>query len=285
MQNKIYTQPLSQGGMSTKSAFMLAALLTCAPMAAQAGQYVPGIEGVKSAAVPPPGVYYRGYLVHYDADKADGLPPDSSVTVTALANRAIWVTDTEVLGGNLGFEAILPIVSTDLTIGGGAVSDDRTALGDLFLGALIGWHGERWHSVAAAGIWTQTGEDGDPADPGKDYTELMLTLGGTFYLNTEKDLSLSLLSRYEIADDSAVDDQLVLEWGLGNSSGALDLGLVGYSQWQLEGGSAQTHAAGVSLGYFWPGAMLGLDAAVYREFSVEDGFEGNKFRLALTKVF
>ncbi len=50
--------------MSMKKIVSLAALMSLTPLSLQAGQYVPGIEGVKSAVVPPPGVYYRGYAVH-----------------------------------------------------------------------------------------------------------------------------------------------------------------------------------------------------------------------------
>lgn len=271
--------------MSMKKIVSLAALMSLTPLALQAGQYVPGIEGVKSAVVPPPGVYYRGYAVHYDANNSEGLPPDSSVKVDALAHRLIWVTETEVLGGNLGFEAILPMVRTDLDIGNGIVRDKQTGLGDLFVGSLIGWHGDRWDAVAAAGIWNATGKSSEPADPGKGYTEVMLTLGGNVYLNDAKDVSLSLLSRYEIADKSSVNDELVVEWGLGKSYGLMDLGLVGYSRWDVDGGDAEIHAAGVSAGYFWPQIMMGVDAGIYKEHSVKEGFEGTKFRVALTKVF
>ncbi|WP_162301258.1 SphA family protein [Nitrincola tibetensis] len=270
--------------MNKFKACALAALLL-SPLVSHAGQYVPGIEGVKSAVVPPPGVYYRGYAVHYDADKADGLPPNSRVKVDALAHRFIWVTETEVLGGQLGFEAILPMVRTDLDIGNGMVRDKQTGLGDLFVGSLIGWHGDRWDAVAAAGIWSPTGKSSRPADPGFGYTELMLTLGGTYFFNDEKDLSFSALSRYEIADKSSVNDELVVEWGLGKHQGLLDLGLVGYSRWELESGKSEVHAVGVSAGYFWPQLMMGIDAGVYQEHSAKQGFEGTKLRVALTKVF
>lgn len=64
--------------------------------------YVPGIEGVKGSVVPPPGVYYKGYVVNYNADKNEALPADSEVTVTALASRVVWVTPQKLLGGDLG---------------------------------------------------------------------------------------------------------------------------------------------------------------------------------------
>lgn len=270
--------------MKSIPAYLCSGLLSLVSLeAAFAGQYVPGIEGVKAAVAPPPGVYYRGYLVHYDADKSDALPAESQVTVDALASRFIWISEQKVLGGDLGFEAILPLVNTDLQIGQ-TVKDEQTSFADFFVGSLIGWHGERWHSVAAAGVWSATGSSNQPADAGAGYAEIMLTLGGTAYLTADKTWSASLLSRYEIKDSSQAEDEVVAEWGLGHHQGLLDVGLVGYSRWELGDGQAETHALGVSVGYFWPQLMLGLDAAAYQEYEVTQGFEGEKFRIALTKV-
>lgn len=47
-------------------------------------QYVPGLKGM-----PPPGVYYQGYLANYSAEKNEALPDGSEVDVTALVNRAV----------------------------------------------------------------------------------------------------------------------------------------------------------------------------------------------------
>ena len=48
---------------------VLAGLASLAPLAAQAeGHYVPGVEGIQAASVPPPGFYYLGYAVNYNAN-------------------------------------------------------------------------------------------------------------------------------------------------------------------------------------------------------------------------
>ncbi|KLR58378.1 meta-pathway phenol degradation-like protein, partial [Diaphorobacter sp. J5-51] len=39
-----------------------------APLAQAEGHYVPGVEGMQAASVPPPGFYYLGYLLNYDID-------------------------------------------------------------------------------------------------------------------------------------------------------------------------------------------------------------------------
>lgn len=253
--------------------------------AAAGGHYSPGGEGIKGAVVPPPGLYYRGYAVHYQADEHAAVP-DSEVEVNALANRLVWVTEQKILGGDLTFEGIVPLIHTDLQVAAGAVDDSAGGVGDVFLGSVIGWHGQRWDAVAGAGVWAPTGEDDEPADPGLGYTELMLTLGGNVYLTEQKDISLSVLSRYEVADDHDIDDVFLVEWGLGKQLGnGLEVGVVGYDRWQLDDSDTERHAVGLEGAYFWKAAGVGLNLAAYQEYAVEDDFDGYLVRAVLTKAF
>ncbi|NVK41875.1 MAG: transporter [Oceanospirillaceae bacterium] len=271
---------------TTNKKLLAAALVSVLPMTALAGHYVPGVEAMRASVVPGPGVYYKGYAVHYGADEHSALPPNSEVEVNALANRVIWVTDHELLGGDLVFETIIPIVRTDLSIAGGAVESEEWGLGDIMLGSVLGWHGERWDAVGGVGVWTETGRDDEPADPGLGYTETMFTLGGNVYLNQARDVAFSALSRFSIADDSDIEDELLVEWGLSRQlpSGP-EIGLVGYDRWQLEGGEQEKHAVGAEVGYFWPQAMSGLNVALYNEYDADEDFEGYLLRATFIKVF
>ena len=52
------------------------------------GHYVPGVEGIGGAAVPPPGIYYRGYFVHYDIENLrDGGGSRGSATILTKSSR------------------------------------------------------------------------------------------------------------------------------------------------------------------------------------------------------
>ena len=73
------------------------------------GHYAPGAEGVAAASAPPPGTYYLGYLVNYNANSLQGAPGNNSVKVTVLANRLAWISDTKILGANYGAEVIVPV--------------------------------------------------------------------------------------------------------------------------------------------------------------------------------
>ena len=49
----------------TQTALVMLTALAC-HTAQAGGHYVPGVEGIQAASVPPPGDYYLGYMVHYN---------------------------------------------------------------------------------------------------------------------------------------------------------------------------------------------------------------------------
>ena len=285
------------------------ALLALAATGAQAaGHYVAGVEGSQAASVPPPGMYYLGYLVNYNIDDfripgtSDNLPGHNSGTVTALANRFVWITNYKLLGADYGMEAIVPVMRTSLTLNAAGISDSRTGVGDIYLGPLVlGWHGPQWDAVAAAGLWLDNASDSYPASPGKGFKSTMLTGGLTYYFDGAKTVSGAALMRYEFNGRNSAGmrpgDQLTLEWGLGKSFGAVSAGLVGYSQWQTTNDSgagasankAARHAVGAELVYPIPGAGVFLKGALYKEVSAKAGTgaqpKGSLLRFTLVKAF
>ncbi len=84
---------------------------------------------------------------------------------------------------------------------------------------------------------------------------------------------------------SGLDDELIVDWGLGKSYGLLDVGLIGYNTFETGDGEERRNALGLSLGYFSPPNMLGGDIAAYKEYSNKEAFEGTTLRASLTKVF
>ncbi|GAB2458554.1 hypothetical protein GCM10027082_06410 [Comamonas humi] len=274
------------------------------------GHYVPGVEGIQAASAPPPGLYYIGYLVHYDIGSfrapgsSDNLPGRNTGGVTALANRVAWMTSTKLLGADYGMEAIVPVMRTSLHVGAAGIDDSRTGVGDIYLGPLLlGWNGERWDAVAAAGIWLDNGSTSNPASPGKGFKSTMLTGGGTYYFDSAKTISGSVLTRFERngRNDAGLrpGNQLSLEWGVAKNFGAVQAGLVGYSQWQTSNDSgagagannfkASRHALGAEVVYPVPGAGVFLKGAFYKEVSATAGNgampKGSLLRLTMVKAF
>jgi hypothetical protein len=300
---------LRQARPPAPAAALLCALLYAVAPAAQAGgHYVPGVEGIQAASVPPPGNYYLGYLVHYDIGsfRAPGssaaLPGSNSGSVTALANRFAFITKTKLLGADYGFEAIVPVLRKSLQLGALGFDGRETGIGDVYLGPVVlGWHGQRWDAVAAVGVWLDNADSDTPVAPGNGYRSTMLTFGGTFYSDDTRTASGSALFRYELnsRSDSGIQPgaQLTLEWGLARPVGPVQLGLVGYQQWQLGrdsgtgAGPAKSgrHALGAEV--VWPRMDIGFifKGAVYREYSAKGGNgpepRGNLLRVTVIKPF
>lgn len=217
-----------------------------------------------------------------------------------LANRFIWITDKKFLGADYGAEMIVPVQKTSLRFRAAGVDDSDSGVGDVFIGPVVlGWHGQQWDAVFAAGHWFDTAsfDQTEPASIGKGFGTTMLTLGGTWHFDPERRWSFSALSRYEIKteqDDSGVTpgDSWLVEWSMSHRlANGLDVGLAGYDGWQLErdkhgsAGKVEKHALGAEAGYFWPQLGLGLNGAYYQEYHNEAGPEGSLFRLTLTKAF
>ena len=87
---------------------ILGAGLLALPQVIQAqptAHYVPGIEGLKAASLPPPGIYLRDYNVFYYSDRlndsqGNSIPgTDPKAFIYANVPRVLWITDTKLLGG------------------------------------------------------------------------------------------------------------------------------------------------------------------------------------------
>jgi hypothetical protein len=292
-----------------KKTFFAAAALTALVGAHAGGHYVPGVEGVQAASVPPPGWYYLGYLVNYSIDElrapasSNTIPGSNTGTVSALANRLVYITNSQFLGANYGIETIVPVLRKSLSFNAAGISESSSGVGDIYLGPLVlGWHGGSWDAVAAAGLWFDNASSDSPSKPGNGYQSTMLTGGGTYYFDLAKTWTGSALVRYEMNSTPSggikPGNQVSLEWGFGKSLGAVQLGLVGYDQWQTSNDAgpgassdhAERHAIGAELIYpLMKEAGVMLKAAYYDEYSAKGGFspqaKGSTLRFTFVKAF
>ena len=290
--------------------WLVVAVLSGITMQAQAGgHYVPGIEGVKAASVPPAGNYYIGYAVNYDIDslKAPGtsndIPGSNTGSVTAIAHRFVHMTNKKVLGADYGFEAIVPMLNKDFSFSAAGYDNSKSGIGDVFVGpAILSWHGNMWDAAAAAGFWFDNANSDEMASPGNGYNSTMLTAGGTKYLTADKSVSASALMRYEVngkADGGfEPGDQVSVEWGLGKKlNDVTEIGLVGYDQMQVtkDKGTGATdnkfskHAIGLEGSYTVKSLGGMVKAAYYDEYNVKAGSSpaaaGQTFRINFVKPF
>ncbi len=278
-------------------------------LAAESGHYVNGVEGIKAATLPPPGFYYRMYNVFYNADTLtdqDGneLNVNFDLSVYALVNRFIWISDIKILGGNYFMDVVIPLINTDIEIGAMLVSDNEFGLGDINIEPFgIAWHGPRYDAAAGLSFYVPTGEydQNNFASPGKDFWTVMFTLGGTYYFDAEKTWAASILGRYEIhSDKDETDvqpgDDFHFEWGISKTLEKIwDVGLTGYCHWQVtdDSGSDATntdvhdkvYAIGPEISAFCPYFKMIFSLRSLWEFDAEDRSEGNIITLTLTKIF
>jgi hypothetical protein len=276
----------------------------------ETGHYANGLEGIKAATVPGPGLYYIMYNLFYTADELNDktgnkLNVNFDVSVFANAHRFIWVSPVKILGADYLFDATLPFIYTDIEVTAAGISDKAFALGDICVEPFaLSWHGERYDTCFGLAAYLPVGKyDQDKAaSPGKDFWTGMLTLGGTYYFDTQKTWSASILSRYEIHSKKSEShvkpgNDFHFEWGIGKTLAKnWDVGLAGYCQWQVtdDRGSDvswdksvhdRVWAIGPEVRTFLPGLGLGISLRGLREFDAVDRSEGYVIGLNLTKIF
>jgi len=272
--------------------------------------YVNGVEGIKASTLPPPGFYYRMYNVFYNADEytdedGDDLDIDFEVSVYAMVNRFIWITDKKILGADFGADVIIPLIYTDVEIELMGIDDQEFGLGDIVIEPFVlSWHGSRYDASFGLAAYVPTGEydKDEAASPGRDMWTGMITLGGTYYFDIEKTWSFSILSRYETHSekdetDVTLGDDFHFEWGIGKTLARIwDVGLAGYCHWQVSDDSGsdvgwdksvhdRVYAIGPEVSVFIPPARLFASLRSQWEFEAEDRSEGNVTTLTLTKIF
>ncbi len=166
--------------MNNKKRFFLIGVLSCTLGTAWASEgggssYPMGAENYLSGALPSPGWYAQTYSEHYAANdlKDNGghsQAIDFRLRANVIAPRLVWVTQQTVLGGDLAFQAIAPLVDLTVTVNGNRAH--RTGLGDIIFGPALGYHySDKFHAVYALDIIASTGQyDKDnQANIGRNY--------------------------------------------------------------------------------------------------------------------
>ena len=289
--------------------FVLLSLCTTTSWAGFGSHYTNGVEGIRAASLPPPGVYFRLYNVFYSAgdlnDTNGNSFGDFDLDVFAVVPRLIWITNYKLLGADYFADIIVPLVNTDISFGMGNVTlfnDGKFGLGDIAVEPFgLSWHGDRYDGSLAAAVYLPVGEydETEPASPGLNYWTGMLTAGATYYLDQAKTWSASILARYEFHgenDDTDMTngDDFHFEWGVGKKLAQFwEIGAAGYCQWQVSDDSGtgatdsrdQVYAAGPEVNYFIAPLKTNVTFRYVMEFGAEDRSEGDLAALVFTYIF
>lgn len=136
-----------------------------------------GIEIYGMGILPPPGTYGQVFVGDYLADtlrdNAGDKVADIDLRVTTIVPRFIWVTEQQVLGGSLGFHALLPLNDMRLNIKNGP-HDHKRGIGDAHLGPVVGFHhSDKFHTAVGIDFVLPTASEYDKND--------LINLGTNYY--------------------------------------------------------------------------------------------------------
>jgi hypothetical protein len=278
---------------------LFCSLVVAAGLFCQAQDHYPaGVEGIKGASLPPPGIYLRDYNYIYFSDymKPEQKPRKSfDIFSNVQAPRLVWITNQKILGGNYGMDVLVPLVYQDLDMTGFRGND--FSLGDIFVEPMtLSWRlGERFDLSFGYGLWVPTGDYSptDPVSPGKGFITHMLTGGLTVYTDEEKTWSMSALGRYEISLEqdktkTTPGHYFTIEYGLAKTiKKTLEAGLVGYIQAQTTAASSKPKDSVVAVGpeitYALPKLGMGASFRYLYEMGAKNRTEGQAFNITITK--
>jgi hypothetical protein len=274
------------------------------------GVYPLGMSATNSGVTPASGFTYSNQLLIYSRNRLKG--PNGEVLATGNnsvvmdMNTLTWVSRKEIPGGaKFSMSATLPVANNSLTsditgpISGGAGFADS-----YYQPFILGWNKKRAAIRAVYGFLAPTGRfDADANDNvGSGYWTHALSSGQTFYLTENKATSLSAFQMYEFHTTQKETrihpgQTLNLDYSVTHSirlrnESSLQVGLVGYNQWQTTDKTGPTitpqqataHYKVNALGFVsnvmlpWHKASVGFK--YFKEFANRSTFQGYSVQMS-----
>ncbi len=246
-----------------RSAVLLVLYLVAAipSHAQQRGQYIPGQQGLNSGVLPDRGITYANMVINYSADtlrdaSGNKVPLTGSYDLWANAFVFYYVPDFKLLGAKVALMAAPTVANGSVTLGslnapGKALEAGGAGLADTWVQPLtLGWSLNRADVLVGYAFNAPTGRyaAGASDSVGSGYWGHNALAASTFYLTKDKGTSADLFTDWEFNHSSKDVGQgtkvtpgktFTMEWGLGqvlplkkDSGRLLQLGLIGYDQWQ-----------------------------------------------------
>jgi hypothetical protein len=280
--------------------------LLCADLASAQvrGVYPLGMSATNSGVTPSPGFTYVNQLLIYSRSQFRG--PHGEVLATGVQsvvmdlNSIVWVSKKQVLrGARFSLSATLPFANnsleSDLTgriSGGGGFADSY------YQPFILGWDKKRVAVRAVYGFLAPTGSftNGASGNVGSGYWTHAFSSGQTVYLTNNRATTFSAFQMYEVhtrqegtsihpGQNLDLDYSLTHSVGIGGDS-QLQLGLVGYNQWQTTDKTGpgitpaqsaahyKVNALGVGSNITMPKLRLAAGFKYFKEFSNRSTFQG-----------
>jgi len=270
------------------------------------GVYPLGMSATNSGVTPESGFTYANLFLFYSRDTLRG--PDGEILATGQnsvmmdMNSFVWVSKRKIhiLGGaKFSFSATLPIANNSLSSSvQGALSGGGGFADSYYQPFILGWQRQRADIRAVYGFLAPTGKFnvGANNNVGSGYWTQALSAGETFYLTKNRMTAVSAFEMYEFhgtqqGTNIHPGQTLNLDYSLTRAfpiheAFRLQLGLVGYGQWQTTDKTGPTitptqaashyrvNAIGFASNMILPARKVSVGAKFFREFSNSSTFQG-----------
>jgi len=281
------------------------------------GVYPLGMSATNSGVTPESGFTYSNLFLFYSRDQLKG--PNGEVLATGQnsvmmdMNSFVWVSEKKIrVLGNPVFSAsaTLPIANNSLTSDvQGAISGGGGFADSFYQPVILGWQKEHADIRAIYGFLAPTGRFDASANNnvGSGYWTHVVSAGETFYLTGNKATAVSAFQMYEFHGTQQgtqihPGQTLNLDYSLIHvlrlqKNLHLQLGLVGYEQWQTTDKSGpnitheqatvyyQVNALGFASSVVLPARAVSVGAKYFKEFSNRSTFQGYSLQISGTINF
>ena len=276
------------------------------------GVYPQGMSAINSGVTPEPGFTYSNLFIFFSRDHLKGPAGETQATgqnsVMMDMNSFVWVSGKRIgaLGGaKFSSSATLPIANNSLSSDAeGALSGGGGFADSFYQPFILGWQKKRAEIRAVYGFLAPTGRFDAKANNnvGSGYWTHIASAGETFYLTDDKRTAVSAFQMYEFhgtqqGTNIHPGENVNLDYSITHAfevtrSMRLQLGLIGYGQWQTTDKSGPTitpaqaaahykvNALGFASNVVLPARKVSLGAKYYKEFLNRSTFQGYSLQIS-----
>ena len=279
------------------------------------GVYPTGMNATNAGVTPDSGFTYSNLFIFNARDESKG--PDGEVIATGTnavmidLNTFVWVSpDASILGAKFSATATLLVSNNSLASDtAGQLSAGGGFADSFYQPFILGWQTDRVGFRTAYGVLAPTGRfnAGASDNVGSGYWTHAPSVGLTVFLTNDKATTLSAFHMYEFhtvqeGTDIHPGQTANIDYSLArtirvNDDARLQLGLIGYGQWQTtdktgpaisaEQGSAhyKVNALGFASNVVLPARKTSLGLKYFKEFSNRSTFQGYTLQIAGAVTF
>jgi hypothetical protein len=274
------------------------------------GVYPLGMSATNAGITPDPGFSYVNQTLFYSRDELKGPDGERLATgnnsVILAMNTFVWVSSaTALAGARFSMSATLPISNNALSSdSAGSISGGGGFADSYYQPFILGWQNKRSAIRAIYGFLAPTGEfkAGANQNVGSGYWTHVLASGQTWQLAPDDKVSVSAFEMYEfhtVQESTRIHpgqnldlDYSVMRTLTPRQDIRVQLGLVGYGQWQTtdkrgpdvtpEQAAARylVNALGFASNIAWPQRRASLGFKYFREFANRSTLQGYSVQIS-----